>query len=294
MEKENSFELRMEERNFFDLVEDRASRENSRVCVGLDSEYAKLPKIVRRGVSVSDAIFKFNEEIVQATHDLVAAYKPNKAFYAMQGTEGVDALKRTVTFINERYPSIPVILDSKRGDIGNSNRAYLKGDFEEIGADAVTMHPYLGEESARDQLKKWRNKGFLVLCRTSNDGAEEFQDLKVGSDQIPFYQKVAKNVAEKWNLFDNMGLVVGATDPQSAAAVREVAPDLLHLVPGVGHQKGDLEQAVKASANDEGGEFIVNSSRSIIFPEVEEECDFANGARRKTERLKVHINDVVA
>src|SRR5438045_5099980 len=163
------------------------------VCVGLDSDYEQLPMVVKRTGSVEEALFVFNREIIDATHDLVCAYKPNAAFYEAQGDAGFRALRRTVHYIRETYPAIPVILDAKRADIGSTNLGYVQAAFDIIGVDAITIHPYLGKEALAPFLAR-KEKGMIVLVKTSNTGAGEFQDLPVGDAQEPLYQGVTRHL----------------------------------------------------------------------------------------------------
>lgn len=257
------------------------------VCVGLDSEYSQIPESVRHQGSVEDAMFAFNREVIDATHDLVCAYKPNAAFYEAQGDQGLRALTRTVRHIKETYPDIPVILDAKRADIGNTNQGYVKAAFDEMGADAITVHPYLGREAMKPFLDR-KDKGIIVLARTSNPGAGEFQDLPVGAAQEPLYQVIARNVAETWNGNGNCALVVGATYPRELVEVRRIVGDMPILLPGIGAQGGEVEATVKAGKDSRSWGMIINSSRGIIF--ASKGADFAQGARQATETLRTEIN----
>lgn len=257
------------------------------VCVGLDSDYARLPAIVKANQPVEEAISRFNCEIVDATHDLVCAYKPNAAFYEAQGESGLRALIRTVQYIHERYPGIPVILDAKRGDIGSTNQGYAQAAFDVIGADAVTVHPYLGKEVLAPLLAR-REKGIIVLAKTSNTSSGEFQDLPVGAEQEPLYQVVARRVAEDWNDNGNCALVVGATYPDELRKVRALVGDLPILVPGIGTQGGEVAATVRAGVDSRGWGMIINSARGIIF--ASSEHDFAEAARESAQRLRDEIN----
>lgn len=276
----------MTERNFFELLEKAQAKNKSFVCVGLDSECGRIPS----HISEDEPMIEFNKAIVDATHDLVCAYKPNRAFYDAMGAMGSVALWNTVAYIKDKYPNIPIILDSKRGDIGNTNRNYAQADFDDIGVDAITAHPYLGSEAMKPFLER-ENKGIFVLCRTSNKGAGEFQDIEARYQKLPLYQVVAKTVRKDWNFYCNCGLVVGATYPEELAQVREIVGDILILIPGVGQQKGDVEKTVKAGMDSEGGGFIINSSRSIIFASEDE--DFAEAARKETDKLRKEINSAL-
>ena len=253
------------------------------VCIGLDSELGKIPKAAQTG-SVKETLLKFNREIIEATGDLVCAYKPNVAFYEAEGPQGLEALISTVGFIHATYPEVPVILDAKRADIGHTNAAYVKAMFDIYGGDALTVHPYVGQEALQTFLDR-KEKGIFVLCRTSNPGAGEFQDLQVLKEgqRLPLYQVVAQQVATKWNRNQNCGLVVGASYPRELKEIRWIAGDLPVLLPGIGAQGAELTQALAAGLDSKGTGLIVNASRSIIF--ASSEADFALAARRETENL---------
>ncbi len=259
-------------------------KNDSLVCVGLDSNFNKLPKFLLENRYPQ---FAFNKAIIDATHDLVACYKPNSAFYEVQGEYGILQLKMTCDYLKEKYPKIPIILDVKRADIGESNDRYDKFTFEYLGADAITLHPYLGHEALEPFLKR-ADKGCYILCRTSNPGAGEFQDLMVNGK--PLYQVVAKRVATVWNKNHNCGLVVGATYAHEIKTVRKIAPNVLLLIPGVGAQGGDLEKSVQYAMDKTGEGFVINASRSIIFASSGE--DFAQKARLEAEKLRESINAV--
>ena len=219
--------------------------ENKFVCVGLDK-----------------ADFEFNQIIIEKTIDLTLAYKPNSAFYETEGATGWEALKKTIDYIRQKDPGIPVILDAKRGDIGNTNEAYAKAIFDHLGVDAVTVHPYLGKEALEPFLQR-KDKGIFVLVKTSNPGAGEFQDLQV--EGRPFYQIVAEHVAKDWNTNGNLAVVVGATYPEELKRVREIVGDMPILIPGIGAQGGDLENTIKNGLNSKREGLIISSSRGIIF-----------------------------
>lgn len=219
--------------------------EDKFVCVGLDN---------------SD--FEFNQNIVSQTFDLVCTYKLNSAFFEADGTAGLESLKKTIDYIHQKSPDVGVILDAKRGDIGSTNEAYVKAIFDDLGSDAVTVHPYLGKESLESFLKR-KDKGIFVLVRTSNPGAGEFQDLQINDKKL--YQLVAEHVAKEWNKNGNCGVVVGATYPEELKNVREIVGDMPILVPGIGAQGGDLESTVKNGLNSQRQGLIISSSRGIIF-----------------------------
>jgi orotidine-5'-phosphate decarboxylase len=257
------------------------------VCVGLDSVYEQLPDIIKAGRAVEDALFHFNREIIDATHDLVCAYKPNAAFYEAQGEAGWHALLHTVRYVRKTYPHIPVILDAKRADIGSTNMGYVQSAFDYLGVDAITVHPYLGREALAPFLAR-KDKGIIVLVRTSNPGAGEFQDLLVGPEQEPLYMVVAQRVAQEWNSNGNCAIVVGATYPDELQRVRALVGDLPILIPGIGTQGGEVAATVKAGQNSRGQGMIISASRSIIF--ASRGSDFAVAARMATEQLGAEIN----
>jgi len=241
---------------------DRIVKKNkSLVCIGLDQN-----------------LLSFNKTIIEATHDLVCSYKLNTAFYEAIGHEGINALKDTCDYLVEKYPEIPIIIDAKRADIGNTNKGYVQFVFTYLGADAITVHPYLGEEAIRPFLD-CKDKGVIVLCRTSNSGAGEFQDLKVSGKSL--YKIVAENVSNKWNINKNCMLVVGATYPAELKEVRKIVGDMTLLVPGIGAQGGDLEATLSAGLNSKKQGLIMNSSRGIIF---------AKNPRDEAMKLRNSIN----
>lgn len=256
------------------------------VCVGLDSDYDKLPASIKTD-SIGNSIFNFNKSIVDATFDLVCAYKINSAFYEAQ-TQTWEAMLNTFLYIQKTYPEIPVILDAKRADIGNTNQGYVKMAFETLKADAVTVHPYLGRE-ALEPFFSQIDKGIIVLVRTSNPGSDELQNLEMNGK--PLYLLVAENVAKNWNDNGNCAVVVGATYPQELKKVREIIGDMPILVPGIGAQGGDLEAVVKNGINSENQGIIISSSRNIIYANNGE--DFAEAARRETKKLHDQIQEIL-
>lgn len=263
---------------FLQRLEQRWERGNF-VCIGLDSDYSQIPQIFREGYSIDDAIFRFNQEIIDATAEYACAFKPNTAFYEPHGEDGLRALRGTISYIKANYPDITVILDAKRGDIGNTNTGYVKTAFDELGADAVTVHPYLGREAMKPFLDR-KDKGIIVLARTSNPGAGEFQDLLV--DGVQLYQIIAGHVAESWNENGNCAVVVGATYPKELSEVRAIVGDMPILIPGIGAQGGEVESSVMAGKDSRGWGMIVNSSRGIIFAK--------EGAGQAAARLNDEIN----
>jgi orotidine-5'-phosphate decarboxylase len=227
------------------------------VCVGLDPDLAKLPRDL---ASEPEALFAFNRRIVDATADLAAAYKPQIAFYSALGKE--TELVASIRYIRERAPHTLVILDAKRADIGNTAEAYASEAFDRYAADAVTVNPYMGEDSVRPFLAR-PDRGAILLCRTSNPGARDFQDLLV--DGQPLYKRVAERAAADWNAHRNLMLVVGATYPAEMAELRRAHPQLSFLVPGIGAQGGDLDSTLAAGLNAAGAGLLINSSRGIIY-----------------------------
>jgi orotidine-5'-phosphate decarboxylase len=226
------------------------------VCVGLDPDPAKLPK----DLAGTAPLYAFNRRIVDATAGVAAAYKPQIAFYSALGAE--DQLVLSIRYIRERAPDALVILDAKRSDIGNTAEAYAREAFDRYGADAVTVNPYMGEDSVRPFLAR-PDRGAILLCRTSNPGAKDFQDLLV--DGLPLYRRVAERAAGHWNAHGNLMLVVGATYPSEMADLRRAHPDVPFLVPGIGAQGGDLEATLAAGLDGNGAGLLINSSRGIIY-----------------------------
>ena len=229
----------------------------SLVCVGLDPDLEKLPADLR---AAAEPLFAFNRRIVDATTGIAAAYKPQIAFYSALGAE--DQLLASIRYIRERAPAALVILDAKRSDIGNTAEAYAREAFERYGADALTVNPYMGEDSVRPFLTR-PDRGAILLCRTSNPGAKDFQDLLV--DGLPLYRRVAERAAAQWNEHGNLMLVVGATYPRDMADLRRAHPDVPFLVPGIGAQGGDLDATLAAGLDARGAGLLISSSRKIIY-----------------------------
>jgi orotidine-5'-phosphate decarboxylase len=273
----------MTERIFRDLIEGRWDEKKS-VCVGLDSDRAKIPQVAVKD-SDEETLVYFNSALVDATCDLVCAYKPNWAFYANLGLPGLSALIKTVTYINQRAPGVPVIGDMKVADIGNTNNGYVHAAFEIFGFDAITLHPYLGGEALQPFLSR-PDKGFFVLSRTSNPGAGEFQDIR-DYNGIPLFIEVARAVVE-WNKNGNCGIVVGATYPEELKEIRQEVGDLPILIPGIGAQGGEVESAVRYGMSERNKDAIYNSARAIIFGSSGP--DFAEVGRQKTLELHNMIN----
>lgn len=257
-------------------------KNNSLVCVGLDSDINKLPQSLKKKTNPQ---FEFNKAIIEKTHDLVCAYKPNSAFYEALGEKGIKQLKMTCDYLHKNYPQIPIILDAKRADIGSTNLGYVTYAYDYLGVDAITLHPYLGSEAIRPFLER-ADKASIILCRTSNLGAGEFQDLLIG--KTPLYKTVAKKVIKHWNKLNNCMLVVGATYPAELKVVRKLAGEMTFLVPGIGAQGGEVEKTMKAGLNSDKMGMIINSSRGIIF--ASNGKDFSQKAREETIKLRDEIN----
>ena len=261
---------------FLEKLDGAALRNHSLLCVGLDIYPGLLPV---------PEVAQFNGEIIEATKDLVCAYKPNLGFYEALGLEGLRALEHTLAKIPRH---IPVIGDAKRGDIGSTSRAYAKALFQGWGFDATTVNPYMGSDAVEPFLE-YLDRGVFILCRTSNPGSDDFQSLTV-ADGLPLYQRVAQKAAE-WNIHGNVGLVVGATYPSELQEVRRLCHGMPILIPGVGAQGGDLEASVQYGTDDSGRRAIINASRQILYASKEQ--DFALAARREAQRLRDAINQVL-
>ena len=265
--------------SFVQKLDAACEANRSLLCVGLDPDPQLMP--------VTD-IYSFNRAIIDATHDLVCAFKPNLAFYEAQGLDGLQALSRTIDHIRRINPDVAIIGDAKRGDIGHVSAAYATAMFDRWGLDAVTVHGYIGRDSVEPFLRH-EGRGAFVLCRTSNPGAVAFQDMESG-DGVPLYQRVAHTVGG-WSANGSVGLVVGATYPEELKIVRGICPDMPILIPGVGSQDGDLRQSVLNGTDASGRRAVINASRSIIY--AGSGPDYAQAARREAMRLRDAINDVL-
>ena len=258
---------------FITKLVDATRKNNSLLCIGLDPNPDLMPKV--------DTL-EFNKAIIDATYDLVCAYKPNLAFYEALGTEGITILEKTVAHI----PSdIPIIGDAKRGDIGNTAKAYAKALFSVLGFDAATVNPYLGFDSIEPFIS-YQDKGVFILCRTSNPGAMDFQDLRCNTGSS-LYETVAHK-AREWNVYGNIGLVVGATYPEELKKIRSICPEMCLLIPGIGAQGGDLALVVKYGVDAQGEKAVINVSRQILY--ASRERDFAEAARNTAEKIRNQIN----
>lgn len=239
----------------------RVAAVESLLCVGLDSRIESLPA---RFQSEPHPQFAFNRWIIEQTHPYTLAYKPNMAFYEARGESGWHDLRLTLAYLRENHPDILTISDAKRGDMATSSECYMQAVFDTLGFDCVTLNPYQGQEGLQPFLER-DDKACIILCRTSNVGAREFQDLLI--DGKPLWQVVAERVRDHWNTRGNCMLVVGATVPEELARVRELVGEMTLLVPGVGTQGGDLKLAVQAGLNSAGRGLLLNVSRAVIFAE---------------------------
>jgi len=308
--------------NFIDKLLNISRKNESLLCIGLDPNPELMPKV---------GILEFNKAIIASTRDLVCAYKPNLAFYEALGIEGLIILEKTITYIPG---DIPVIGDAKRGDIGNTAKAYARALFSVFGFDAATVNPYLGFDSIEPFIS-YQDKGVFILCRTSNRGAMDFQDVlnisieptpptaryavsnlriepkevevgkpvdiafqltnvgnvrasyKITSELLPLYEVIAQK-ARQWNIYGNIGLVVGATYPEDLKKVRSICPEMCLLIPGIGAQGGDLASAVSYGVDAQGEKAIINVSRQVLY--ASREKDFAQAARNIAEKIRNQIN----
>ena len=255
---------------------------DSLLCVGLDPDLNRLPAHLR---GQADAILKFCIAIIDATAATACAFKPQIAYFAALRAE--DQLEEICAYLRQHYPHLPIILDAKRGDIGSTAEQYAREAFERYNADAVTLNPYMGEDSLAPYLE-WQDRGAIVLCRTSNPGGSDLQFLQ--TDGVPLYQHVARLVADKWNRNGQCGLVVGATFPQELAQVRQIVGDMPLLVPGIGAQGGDVQATVTAGKTVTGTGMLINSSRAILYAKPRAEEDFAGAAQRVAVETCAEIN----
>ena len=254
--------------------------QGSMLCIGLDPDPKRLPPSLQ---GKPEGIFEFCREIADATADLACSFKPQFAYFASQGAEA--QLEKLIAHLKHKYPKIPVILDSKRGDIGSTAEHYAMEAFERYGADAVTVSPYMGFDSVEPYLRH-AGKGVIILCRTSNPGGSDLQFLNVAPGGEPLYLHVAKLAAQKWNGSGQISLVVGATFPEEVAKVRAVVGEMPLLIPGIGTQGGDIDATVKAGsiANKPGMGMMINSSRAILY--ASSGSDFAEAARKVAQSTR--------
>jgi len=258
-------------------------KKKSFLCVGLDTDENRIPVSLK---GLDDPIFEFNKQIIDATNDLCVAYKPNVAFYESLGSRGWQSLEKTVDYLKKNYPEQFIIADAKRGDIGNSSSLYARAFFEQLKVDAVTIAPYMGEDSVKPFLSYPGTWG-IILALTSNRGAADFQYLKEGESGDAFFEKVLKT-SQKWGTIENIMYVVGATKAEKLKEIRKIVPDHFLLVPGVGAQGGSLEEVAKYGMNKKCG-LLVNSSRGIIYASSEE--DFAVKAHDAALKVQTKMEE---
>jgi orotidine-5'-phosphate decarboxylase len=257
---------------------EQIQKKRSFLCVGLDTDILKIPKHL---LDTSDPVFSFNKEIIDATAEFTVAYKPNLAFYESLGSQGWESLKKTVHYVREKHPGIFLIADAKRGDIGNTSNLYARAFFEKLDFDAVTVAPYMGEDSVKPFMT-YPEKWVILLALTSNKGAFDFQFLKNETTGDLLFESVLKT-SQIWGTTENMMYVVGATKAEKLKEIREIVPDHFLLVPGVGAQGGSLQEVAKNGMNKKCG-LLVNSSRGIIY--ASENTDFAEKAGKAAKEVQ--------
>lgn len=258
-------------------------KKQSFLCIGLDVDLNKIPQHL---LQEEDPIFTFNKAIIDATHHLCVAYKPNTAFYEAYGLKGWMALEKTINYLNEKHPEIFTIADAKRGDIGNTSSMYAKAFFEDLAFDSVTVAPYMGKDSVEPFLD-FEDKHTILLALTSNQGAFDFQTKTVGDKEL--YKQVLE-VSKTWENAENLMYVVGATKAEYLAEIRQIIPDSFLLVPGVGAQGGNLQEVCKYGMNDSVG-LLINSSRGIIY--ASNEVDFAEAAANKAKAMQEEMQSIL-
>jgi len=257
-------------------------KKRSFLCIGLDTDLDKVPPHL---LEKEDPIFEFNKAIIDATHDLAAAYKPNIAFYEAYGTRGWEALEKTIAYLQDK--DVFTIADAKRGDIGNTSGRYAKAFFEILNFDSITVAPYMGEDSVSPFLEK-EGKWIVLLALTSNKGTDDFQMIRTGNGKYLYERVLSK--AQEWGTAENIMFVVGATKAEMIAGIRRIVPDHFLLVPGVGAQGGSLEEVASNGLNKDCG-LLVNSSRGIIY--AGKSPDFANKARGEAMKLQQQMDKIL-
>ena len=258
-------------------------KKKSFLCIGLDVDLNKIPKHL---LKEEDPIFAFNKAIIDATHHLAVAYKPNTAFYEAYGIKGWEALEKTIKYLNQNHPEIFTIADAKRGDIGNTSSMYAKAFLEDLGFDSVTVAPYMGKDSVEPFLA-FKDKHTILLALTSNLGAFDFQTQRIENEEL--YKKVLKT-SKSWVNSDQLMYVVGATKAEYFKEIRNIVPDSFLLVPGVGAQGGNLQDVCKYGMNDQVG-LLINSSRGIIY--ASNQADFAKAASQEAEKLQTQMKAIL-
>lgn len=253
------------------------------LCIGLDVDLDKIPK---HFLALEDPIFEFNKAIIDATHDLCISFKPNTAFYEAYGIKGWRSLEKTIRYINQNYPEIFTIADAKRGDIGNTSAMYAKAFFEDLNFDSITVAPYMGKDSVEPFLA-FEDKHTIMLALTSNEGAFDFQTLKIDGKEL--YKQVIET-SKTWKNSHNLMYVVGSTKPEYFAEIRKIVPHNFLLVPGVGAQGGSLAEVCKFGLNENIG-LIINSSRAIIY--ASSKSDFAEKARSEAQKIQFEMEEIL-
>lgn len=260
---------------------EQIQKKRSFLCVGLDTDILKIPKYL---LETSDPVFSFNKEIIDATAEFTVAYKPNLAFYESQGSKGWESLEKTVMYLKSKHPEVFVIADAKRGDIGNTSNLYARAFFEKLNFDAVTVAPYMGEDSVKSFMT-YTDKWVILLALTSNKGAFDFQFLQNEENGDKLFETVLKT-SQTWGTNENMMYVVGATKAEKLKEIRKIVPDHFLLVPGVGAQGGSLQEVAKNGMNSKCG-LLVNSSRGIIYASVD--VDFAEKANEAAKKVQLEM-----
>lgn len=259
-------------------------KKKSFLCIGLDVDLNKIPKHL---LETEDPIFEFNKAIIDATHHLCVAYKPNTAFYEAYGIKGWQALEKTINYLNKNHPKIYTIADAKRGDIGNTSTMYARAFFDDLGFDSVTVAPYMGKDSVEPFLA-FKDKHTILLALTSNEGAFDFQTKEVNGREL--YKQVLET-SKTWQNSENLMYVVGATKAEYLADIRKIIPNSFLLVPGVGAQGGNLQEVCEYGINDDVG-LLINSSRGIIY--ASQNKDFAEAAALKAKELQSQMEEILA
>ena len=260
-------------------------KKQSFLCVGLDTDIKKIPAHL---LETADPVFTFNKEIIDATHEFCVAYKPNLAFYESLGSKGIESLEKTVMYVKSKYPGIFLIADAKRGDIGNTSSLYARAFFEHMHFDAITVAPYMGEDSVKPFMG-YANKWVILLTLTSNKGAADFQFLKNTENGDQLFESVLKT-SQTWGTSENMMYVVGATKAEKLKEIREIIPDHFLLVPGVGAQGGSLREVAQNGMNSKCG-LLVNSSRGIIY--ASKDVDYAEKAKAAALEVQLEMADLL-
>lgn len=260
------------------------ARKKSFLCVGLDTDYNKIPKIL---LHTEYPVFEFNRRIIDATQEYAVAYKPNLAFYEMLGAAGYMSLEMTVNYLRETYPDQFIIADAKRGDIGNTSRMYAQAFFKTLDFDAITLSPYMGRDSISPFLEV-EGKWVVILALTSNEGSRDFQQLRVDGGKHVFEEVIGTST--QWGNVNNLMYVVGATKAEALAGIRKLIPEHFLLVPGIGSQGGSLQEVARHGMNDRCG-LLVNASRSIIYADISDR--FEDAARKEASKLQKQMEDLL-